>query len=233
MAEPRPILLIDADPVQSALSTLLLSQLPNVAVTAAYDGLEGLELAWSLRPHVILLDLILPGISGMELLRRYRRGGGRAKLLVLTQAGHSQVVAGALSMGADFLLTKPVQPGDLLRTVRLLLDSLTDRCRDLLTRMGAPAHWLGLGQAARCAALLGEAEHRRVLLKELYLQAAQEDHTTLECVEKNIRVLVQDLHHRGSPLYRKLFPGQPKPPTNRHFLTVLSTAAAAEACAHP
>lgn len=224
MSEPIRVLMIEDDPLQLWLGVHILKGAGDIAVTTARDGLEGLEHAWSHRPHVILLDLILPGISGLELLRRYRAEGGKARVLVVTKAVGEAVSREALALGADFVLFKPVQWREVLDRIRFLSGGLARQYENLLERMGARPQSLGLRQAARCAALLGEG--RCELLKQAYVEAAAPDRTTPGSVSKNIERLIHGLHTQNSLLYQQLMGPQATgaPPTNKDFLWALARA---------
>jgi two-component system phosphate regulon response regulator PhoB len=92
-------------------------------VAAAGSGEEALALAREARPDLILLDLMLPGISGLEVCRRLRtqRATAEIPLLVVTALdGESDVIAG-LDMGADDYLTKPFSPRILAARIRAAL----------------------------------------------------------------------------------------------------------------
>lgn len=108
MSESLSVLLVEDDPIQRSLAHRILSLEARLSVFTAADGLEGLAFALQHHPQVILLDLILPGISGLELLRRYRDQGGTAKVLALSQAPGQWVCDAALAAGADFFFPKPV-----------------------------------------------------------------------------------------------------------------------------
>lgn len=224
MSKPIRVLIVEDDPLQLWLGIHILESTGEMAVVAARDGLEGLELAWSHRPQVILLDLILPGISGLELLRRYRTEGGKARVLVVTKAVGELVSREALALGADFVLFKPVQWEEVIDRVRFLAGGLARRYEGLLEQMGARPKSLGLRQAARCAALLGEG--RCELLKQAYVEAAAPDWASPGSVSKNIERLIRDLHAQNSPLYQQLMGPQAAgaPPTNKDFLWTLARA---------
>lgn len=143
MSESLSVLLVEDDPIQRSLAHRILSLEARLSVFTAADGLEGLAFALQHHPQVILLDLILPGISGLELLRRYRDQGGTAKVLALSQAPGQWVCDAALAAGADFFFPKPVHWGEVLRLLLFLCDDLTSRCRALLLKLGAPADWAG------------------------------------------------------------------------------------------
>ena len=95
MKKEIKVLLVEDDEAQRRLMSMLLKTMEEVRLTVAADGLQGLERAQRDRPDVILLDLILPGISGIELLRRYRRGGGQAGVLAISKAVGEEICATA------------------------------------------------------------------------------------------------------------------------------------------
>ncbi len=161
MSESLSVLLVEDDPIQRSLAHRILSLEARLSVFTAADGLEGLAFALQHHPQVILLDLILPGISGLELLRRYRDQGGTAKVLALSQAPGQWVCDAALAAGADFFFPKPVHWGEVLRLLLFLCDDLTSRCRALLLKLGAPADWAGFSQTALAAGLLAGRLPRR------------------------------------------------------------------------
>ncbi len=225
MSKGLRVLLVEDDGLQREMMSILLGTVEGLCLTVAHDGLEGLELALTESCDVIILDLILPGISGMELLKRYRRRGGKAGVLVLSKAGGERVHAAAIAAGADFFLCKPAAWTEIRRAVRFLAGGLTRTCEELLEEMAAP-DWEGRRQAARCAGVLGEQEKGRVLLKEAYWAAARESGSSVVCVEKNVRKLIGLLAGENTPLFQSLFGERPeKAPTNKTFLLALARAA--------
>ena len=93
----------------------------RLAVDVAYDGLKGWELASGVDYDVIILDLMLPGLHGTELLRRLRRQGSRAAVLVLTARDATGDKVENFEAGADDYLTKPFAFAELLVRVKALL----------------------------------------------------------------------------------------------------------------
>ena len=91
------------------------------AVDVAYDGLKGWELAAEVDYDLIILDLMLPGLNGTELLRRLRRQGSRAAVLVLTARDATGDKVENFEAGADDYLTKPFAFAELLVRVKALL----------------------------------------------------------------------------------------------------------------
>jgi len=91
------------------------------AVDVAYDGPSGWDLASQVDYDLIILDLMLPGLNGTELLRRLRRKGGNAAVLVLTARDATQDKVENFEAGADDYLTKPFAFAELLVRVKALL----------------------------------------------------------------------------------------------------------------
>lgn len=84
------------------------------------NPLEGLEMAVRLRPQVILLDLHIPGISGVELLRKLRGDGIDSRVLMLTVSEDCEDLMDALSAGADGYLLKNIDVDALVAAIRRL-----------------------------------------------------------------------------------------------------------------
>ncbi len=93
----------------------------DFAVDVAYDGLAGWELASGVDYDLIILDLLLPGLNGTELLCRLRRKGGKAAVLVLTARDATSDKVENFEAGADDYLTKPFAFAELLVRVKALL----------------------------------------------------------------------------------------------------------------
>lgn len=91
------------------------------AVDVAYDGLVGWEMASERDYDLIILDLMLPGLSGTELLRRLRQKEHRAAVLVLTARDATSDKVENFEAGADDYLTKPFAFAELLVRVKALL----------------------------------------------------------------------------------------------------------------
>ena len=91
------------------------------AVDAASDGPSGLELATTYRYDLIVLDLMLPGMSGTEVLRQIRRADHRVPILMLTARDAVADKVEHLEAGADDYLTKPFAFAELMARVKALL----------------------------------------------------------------------------------------------------------------
>jgi two-component system response regulator AtoC len=91
-------------------------------VRVAGSGEEGLQQFAEFRPDVVLLDHNLPGISGLEVLERLRKGDTQVPVVLMTGFGGIEVAVQALKLGAADYLTKPVSLGELKLLVQRLLD---------------------------------------------------------------------------------------------------------------
>jgi two-component system copper resistance phosphate regulon response regulator CusR len=91
------------------------------AVDIAHDGSSGWEMASTVDYDLIILDLMLPGLAGTELLKRFRRKGGNAAVLVLTARDATPDKVENFEAGADDYLTKPFAFAELKVRVRALL----------------------------------------------------------------------------------------------------------------
>jgi two-component system, OmpR family, response regulator ResD len=91
-------------------------------VEVAHDGPSGVRLCERLRPDLVVLDLMLPGIDGLEVMRRLRRGTGPAPaIILLTARGEESDRITGLRLGADDYVVKPFSPGELVARVDAVL----------------------------------------------------------------------------------------------------------------
>lgn len=93
-------------------------ELEGYDVAVARDGAEGLKTAFESRPDLILLDLMLPKMSGLDVCRNLRRKGFTGPVLMLTARGQEVDKVLGLEVGADDYITKPFSLNELLARVR-------------------------------------------------------------------------------------------------------------------
>lgn len=115
------ILIADDEPHIVELVRLTLED-ARVRVVDAHDGATALDRAAACNPDLILLDVHLPDVSGLEVCARVRAHRGPAvKIVMLTAAAQDADVARGLAAGADHYLTKPFSPVRLLSLVEALM----------------------------------------------------------------------------------------------------------------
>lgn len=113
------ILVVEDDPALRELLTYNLEQ-AGFAVLSAGDGRTALEVAQRDRPDLVVLDLMLPGLDGLEVCRRLRRTSAVPILILSARREEVDRVLG-LELGADDYLTKPFSPRELVARVRAIL----------------------------------------------------------------------------------------------------------------
>jgi len=130
MAEQARILVVDDEPaVQTALSRAL--TLERYDVAQAIDGLEALQRLSDAAYEVVILDVSMPRMDGLEVCRRLRDGGDRTPVLMLTAREQVDDRVAGLDAGADDYLVKPFALRELVARVHALLRR-TRPVRDLL-----------------------------------------------------------------------------------------------------
>jgi DNA-binding response OmpR family regulator len=90
-------------------------------VRCAYDGVAGVEEAETFSPALIILDIMLPRLDGVGVLKRIRQGGSRIPVIMLTARDTTLDKVHSLDLGADDYLTKPFDIEELLARIRALL----------------------------------------------------------------------------------------------------------------
>jgi two-component system OmpR family response regulator len=101
-------------------------------VTVTQDGLAGLTAAREVQPDLILLDWMLPGISGLEICRRLRLTGDKVPIILLTAKDDISDRVSGLDAGADDYIVKPFSLEELLARVRAHLRRTQEENSDLL-----------------------------------------------------------------------------------------------------
>jgi phosphate regulon transcriptional regulator PhoB len=122
MTFPQKILIVEDEPDIRKLVQYNLTQ-ERFNVLEAEDGEQALKLLQREKPNLVILDLMLPGLSGMELCKLLRQRSDTAKLPILmltAKAGEADRIVG-LEMGADDYLAKPFSPREMVARVRAIL----------------------------------------------------------------------------------------------------------------
>lgn len=114
----RILIVEDEETMVTSLRALL--QREGYEVVAARDGPDGVDAARTLRPDLVLLDLALPGLDGVEVCRRVRVFSTAPIIMLTARAGEGDKVTG-LEVGADDYVTKPFSPRELMARIRAQL----------------------------------------------------------------------------------------------------------------
>jgi DNA-binding NarL/FixJ family response regulator len=121
----RPIRILIADDhaiFRDGLRRLLVTQDDFVVVAEATDGKEAVAFTRELRPDILLLDMAMPGVPGMEVLRELAQDGPVVHTILLTATIHPLEAAHALRLGARRVVLKASTPELLLKSIRSVCD---------------------------------------------------------------------------------------------------------------
>ncbi len=192
-------------------------------VGTAADGASALAKIAELRPDVVLLDLVLPTLDGLEVLRRMPETGCKPSVIVLSGFINNNVVAACSAAGADFFITKPCDTATLLTRIRQVAGSARSAapaggfdCRsfaapqsrndadleavvtDIIHEIGVPAHIKGY-QYLREAIILtiNDMDMINAVTKVLYPEVAKKFATTPSRVERASRHAIEVAWDRG------------------------------------
>jgi two-component system alkaline phosphatase synthesis response regulator PhoP len=120
---PKTVVIIEDDKDTAEIVRMYLAR-DGHRVLVANDGIRGLELARESSPDLVVLDLMLPGINGMQVCRELRDEADIAIVMLTARVGEEDRLAG-LELGADDYVTKPFSPRELAARIRAVLRRTT------------------------------------------------------------------------------------------------------------
>jgi len=120
----KRVLLVEDDEKTRAMVALYL-QREGYDVATADDGVRALEVAREVSPHLVVLDLMLPRLDGLQVCRELRERGDAAIIMVTARSTEEDKLAG-LDLGADDYVTKPFSPRELMARIRAVLRRAAD-----------------------------------------------------------------------------------------------------------
>ena len=113
------VLLADDHPiVRQGLRNLLNSEQDFKVIGEASDGLSALELIDKLRPDVLVVDMMMPGLNGLEVIRRAKHSMPALRIIVLSMQNADAYVVDALKLGASGYVLKDTGPAELIQAIR-------------------------------------------------------------------------------------------------------------------
>ena len=233
------------------LSELVAAEGDMEVVGTAADGLEALERAAELRPDLILLELVLPKLDGLEVLRRLPGKGEGCHVIVLSGFVNGKVIAECSDCGADYFIPKPCDIQSLISRIRQLNfdlprtpgvgvdfrraaeagrteEDLEAVVTDIIHEIGVPAHIKGY-QYLREAIILTikDMDMINAVTKVLYPEVAKRFGTTPSRVERAIRHAIEVAWDRGDVETLQRFfgytvSGIKGKPTNSEFIAMIA-----------
>ncbi|RCK73845.1 MAG: DNA-binding response regulator, LuxR family [Anaerolineae bacterium] len=147
MSNPITILIVDDHPiVRKGLRTLLLSEADIQTVYEAENGLQAIQIVQQHHPQIILMDLVMAPINGVEAIGRIKAIQPTARILVLTAYADDDKVFPAIKAGASGYVLKDIPPEELLQAVRdvangesFLHPTIAARLMREITQTGTPS----------------------------------------------------------------------------------------------
>ena len=247
------VLIADPDPDLQRTITAALSQERDMeAAGFSSGGTETLSQIQSLRPDVVLLELVQPRLDGLSVLRRLAEAESAPPVVVLTGFVNAAIVAECARLGAAYFIPKPCDPGALLQCLRQYAKAetrppaavpglapapkvpapppaqLESAVTNLLHEMGVPAHIKGF-QYLRAGILftIRGAGSVAGITKVLYPEIAKRFSATPACVERAMRHAIEIAWNRGDfemqqKIFRGTISGAKGKPTNGEFIALLA-----------
>ena len=240
------ILVVDDDTNICELLRLYLTK-EGYQVTTANDGEEGLEKFSQVKPDMVLLDVMMPRLDGLEVCRRIRKIGN-TPVMMLTAKGETFDKVLGLELGADDYMVKPFELRHLLCHIRSLtvnppvpaesvpaalreprrMQTVDERLGSLFLTIGIPAHIKGYQFLRQAVKMVVEDPDRiNRITKELYPGIARRFSTTPSKVERAMRHAIEVAWSRGrldsvNRIYGyKVFSAEDKP-TNGEFIALIA-----------
>lgn len=215
-------------------------------VGSSSNGEETLKLVQELKPNVLLLDIVLPGIDGFTLIEKLKSymGSSCPKLIVASALIHEGFISKALSLGVGYYLNKPCSPEsatariiDVNAQIATLQSTSSERSKsriidekisNIFITVGIPAHIKGyqfLREAIKMA--IDTPEIINSITKKLYPAIAEKFDTSASKVERAIRHAIEVAWNRGkieninSIFGLKVYTSNEKP-TNGEFIALVA-----------
>ena len=241
--------------LRDSLAAYFAAQSDIVLTRPAANGAEVLELMDTEQPDVLLLDIIMPRLDGLGVLRELMQRPIRPRVIMLTALRSDEVVARAMELGASFYIVKPADPREIHHHILTVAGSSIpatvpsspespasayarwspdERVANLFLSIGIPAHIKGyqyLREAVRMVIEDGDIINR--ITKELYPGIARRYGTSSSKVERAMRHAIEVAWNRGrldvtnQLLGVTLFNERDKP-TNGEFISLIAAKAAGE-----
>jgi two-component system, NarL family, response regulator NreC len=119
---PVKVLLVDDHPiVRQGLRNLLHTEPAFTVVGEAGDGIEGLDLIHRLKPDVLIVDLMMPGLNGLDIIKQAIKQWPRLRIVVLSMQSADSYVVEALNCGASGYVLKETGPSEIIQAIHVVV----------------------------------------------------------------------------------------------------------------
>ena len=214
-------------------------------VAAVADGKQALQACTDLEPDLLLMDIVLPEIDGLTVIRRAQQLDKAPSVFVLTAFSSAEVMSECTELGVNFFMCKPLDAAALAERISQwgsgrksampqaegTMDSalaLEIRVTEVIHQIGVPAHIKGY-QYLREAIMMAvnDMESVGAITKILYPSIAKKAHTTASRVERAIRHAIEVAWDRGDletlqGYFGYTVSGVKGKPTNSEFISMIA-----------
>lgn len=242
MDQRKTVLLADAGEEFRTLLREEMEKTGEFSVEIARDGNEILKRVKERMPDLLVMDVMLPGMDGISVLRQLQKQGDAPMTILVSGFVSDRMLAEASELGAAYFLPKPFETAALLDKMRGLflkapqesLPSLKTMVTSVIHEIGVPAHIKGY-QYLREAVRMVMEDHSLIdhITKELYPGVARRFSTSPSKVERAMRHAIEVAWNRGrleaaNRMYgMKLFDKQDRPSNGEFIATVADKVAMA------
>ena len=239
MDNRRTVLLADAnEEFRGLLRNAIERSGEFTVVGSAGDGMEAVRLIGQYRPELVVMDVVLPGLDGLGVLKQLKDRGDAAKVIMLSAFCGDRVVAEAMELGASYFLSKPFETEALLDRMHSVFGqpaapesgsgTLKNMVTSIIHEIGVPAHIKGY-QYLREAIIIAvdDMDVINAVTKVLYPEVAKRFATTPSRVERAIRHAIEVAWDRGDlETLQKYFgytvSNAKGKPTNSEFIAMIA-----------
>lgn len=213
-----------ADPCEEVVQGLAQELLADFRLVCCANGVRTLSALREEQPELLILELSLPGMDGIAILRELNRWEHRPRVLVYTLNDTDFVLNALRSLPVDYMMRKPSPAATVAERAReLLLPSAMEpvvwQVSDILLELSIPETSQGFRHMLVGLPMLAE-QSEQFLGKQLYMEIARQNRVSYESVEKAIRDALRAGWEKGQrSLWMKYFPGCDRCPQNKAFLT--------------